>query len=267
MTDAVAAFGGAARWKRLRDLGVSDGRLRAAVRSGDLVRMGPVYAFPDAPSDVVVAAELGGRLTCSSAALWLGLDVLCPPAKVHVVVPRNSSRSSERAVVHRTGRGQGWLAPAPEAVIHALGCLPPIEALVIVDSALRARKISSAEIRQRIVGPDSVRRRGLLALADGRAESPIETVARLAIGAAGFSVDCQVYIADVGRVDLLIDGWLVVEIDGYAHHSSREHFRNDRRRANLLAEKGYVLLRFSYEDVMYRREQMLALIQFVHASR
>jgi very-short-patch-repair endonuclease len=83
----------------------------------------------------------------------------------------------------------------------------------------------------------------------------------------GWSVQSQVYIPDVGRVDLLIDGWLVIEIDGYAHHSSREQFRNDRRRANLLSEKGLVLLRFSYEDVMHRCAQMVAQIRFVHASR
>jgi very-short-patch-repair endonuclease len=190
-----------------------------------------------------------------------------PPVKAHVAVPRNASRTSEQVIVHRTGSGRGWFVSVPEAIVHALGCLPPIEALVIVDGALRTRKVSAPEIRKRIVGPDSVRRHGVLELADGRAESPIETVARIAIRAAGFSVDCQVYIPDVGRVDLLIDDWLVIEIDGYAHHSSREQFRNDRRRANLLAEKGYVLLRFSYDDVMHRGEQMVALIRFVHASR
>ena len=44
-TEAVASYGGAARWKPLLDKGVTDGRLRAAVRSGDLVRKGPVFAL------------------------------------------------------------------------------------------------------------------------------------------------------------------------------------------------------------------------------
>ena len=265
-TDAVAAYGGAARWKRLVDKGVTDGRLRAAVRSGELVRRGPVYAFPDAASDVVVAAELGGRLTCSSAASRLGLDTLNPPDKVHVAVPRNCPRTHKQAIVHRTGHGPGWLVSVPEALVHALGCQPLIDALVMVDSGLRTGGLTKLELRKRIIGPDSVRRRGLLDLADGKAGSVIETVARLAIRSAGMSVQSQVYIPDVGRVDLVVDGWLVVEIDGYAHHSDRDQFRNDRRRANLLAEKGFVLLRFSYEDVMHRTAQMLAQICFVHAS-
>ena len=266
-TEAVAAYGGAARWKRLLDKGVSDGRLRAAVRSGDLVRLGPVYAFPDAPADVVVAAELGGRLTCSSAASRLGVDTLNPPDRTHVAVAHNNPRTHAQAIVHRTAHGPGWLVSVPEALVHALGCLPPVEVLVMVDSALRDKDVSESELRSSIIGPDSARRRGLLALADGKAGSVIETVARVAIRSAGLHVQSQVYIPDVGRVDLVIDGWLVIEIDGYAHHSSRDQFRNDRRRANLLAEKGFVLLRFSYEDVMHRSAQMVAQICFVHASR
>jgi very-short-patch-repair endonuclease len=266
-TEAVEAVGGAARWKRLVDQGVTDGRLRAAVRSGDLVRLGPVYALPDAPPDVLVAAQLGGRLTCSSAALRLGLDILHPPDKVHVLVPRNCPRSDDRAIVHRSGNGTGWLASVPEALVQALGCLPAFDALVMIDSALRQKLATKAEMRKLVVGPHSVRRRGVLELADGRAESVIETVARVAIRSAGLQVQSQVYIPDVGRVDLVVDGWLVIEIDGYAHHSTREQFRNDRRRANLMAEKGMVLLRFSYEDVMFRREQMLALIRYILARR
>jgi very-short-patch-repair endonuclease len=266
-TAAVAAYGGAARWKRLIDKGVTDGRLRASVRSGELVQRGSVYAFPDAASDVVVAAQLGGRLTCSSATSRLGLDTLNPPKKAHVAVAHNNSRTHKGAILHRTGHGPGWLVSVPEALVHALGCLPLVDALVVVDSGLRKKRVCISDLRNRIIGPDSVRRRGLLDLADGKAGSVIETVARLAIRSAGLPVQSQVYIPDVGRVDLVIDGWLVIEIDGYAHHSSRDQFRNDRRRANLLAEKGFQLLRFSYEDVMHRTAQMVGQICVIHASR
>jgi very-short-patch-repair endonuclease len=266
-TGALATYGGAARWKRVLALGVTDGQLRAAVRSGAIGRMGSVYALPAAPADVVVAAQLAGRLTCLSAASRLGLDTLKPPDEAHVAVPRDSSRRHDKVIVHRCGDGPGWLVSVPDAVMHALGCLPPVEALVILDSALREKDVSASELRKRIVGPDSVRRRGLLDLADGKAGSVIETVARIGIRSAGLPVQSQVYIPDVGRVDLVVDGWLVIEIDGYAHHASRDQFRNDRRRANLLAEKGFVLLRFSYEDVMHRTAQMVGQICFVHASR
>ena len=55
----------------------------------------------------------------------------------------------------------------------------------------------------------------------------------------------------VGRVHLVLDGWLVVEADGFEHHSSRADYRNDRRRSNAIAIAGYELLRFSYEDIVH----------------
>jgi very-short-patch-repair endonuclease len=267
---ALLTCGGAARWRRLIKVGVTDGHLRAAVRSGVVVRQGPVFALPDAAADVVVAATLSGRLTCVSAAKHLGLDVLEMPTLAHVAVAKGSSRVSDGAVVHRTGVGAGWLVDVEQALLDCLRCRPPVESLVMIDSALRKRLVMVERLLRRLQGPGSVRARGTLRLADARSGSAIETVARVALVGAGLTVRSQVYISGVGRVDLLIDGWLVVEIDGYAYHSSREQFRNDRRRANRLAEKGFVLLRFSFEDVRFRIDdvvrQVLQMLQ-VRASR
>lgn len=264
---ALVNCGDAARWRRLIRAGVTDGHLRAAVRSGAVVRRGPVYALPDAAADVVVTAELSGRLTCISAAQHLGLDVLHPATVAHVAVAKGSPRASNGAVVHRTGGGSGWLVDLDQALLDCLRCRPPVEALVMIDSALRLQRVTSAALHRQLKGPGSVRLRGTLRLADPRSGSAIETVARLALVASGLTVRSQVDIAGVGQVDLLIDGWLVVEIDGYAHHSSREQFRNDRRRANALAERGFVLLRFSFEDVMSRIDHVVQQVRIVHASR
>jgi very-short-patch-repair endonuclease len=268
--DALSALrqcGGAGRWKRLMAAGVTDGHLRAAVRSGAVVRRGPVYALPDAAADVLVAAQLSGRLTCLSAAQHLGLDVLQAPTLAHVAVPKGSPRASKGAVVHRTGGGPGWCVDLDHALLDCLRCRPPVEALVMIDSALRLQQVNVEHLCRQLQGPGSVRQRGTLRLADPQSGSCIETVARVAFVAAGFTVRCQVFISDVGRVDLLIDGWLVVEIDGYGYHSSREQFRNDRRRANMLAEKGFVLLRFSFEDVMSRIDHVVRQVAIVLAPR
>ena len=46
------------------------------------------------------------------------------------------------------------------------------------------------------------------------------------------------------------DAGLIVETDGYEHHSGRDPFRSDRRRdADLLATYGLQTLRFTYEDI------------------
>ena len=75
----------------------------------------------------------------------------------------------------------------------------------------------------------------------------------------------QIWIDGVGRVDLLLDGWLVLEADGFEHHSDRARYREDRRRANALAVLGYTLLRFSYEDIVHHEAEVAEVIARVLA--
>ena len=70
----------------------------------------------------------------------------------------------------------------------------------------------------------------------------------------------------VGVVDMLLDGWLVLETDGFAFHSGTEDFARDRRRGNALADQGYVLLRFTYRDVVHRPEALVAQVLRVLAG-
>lgn len=60
----------------------------------------------------------------------------------------------------------------------------------------------------------------------------------------------QVFVTGAGWADFMVRGWLVVEVDGYAVH--RGTFREDRRRDAELARLGYVVLRFTYQDVRRR---------------
>lgn len=250
-------------------VGVTDGRLRAAVRAGSVLALGDgVFSLPDAAQDVVVAATLRGSLTCVSAASMYGLDVLVPAVRPHVAVPLSNSRRSDDAEVHRRKHcGSGLLVPLVCAVADTLCCMPPVQALVVVDSAIRDRKTTVPAIEACLRGPGSVRPRQLLRLADGRSGSAPETVVRAALVLAGLEVEPQVKIPGVGRVDLLVDKWLVVEVDGYEFHSGREQYRNDRRRANALVAQGYVLLRFSYEDVMSGLDRLVAQVSAVLAAR
>jgi very-short-patch-repair endonuclease len=62
----------------------------------------------------------------------------------------------------------------------------------------------------------------------------------------------------VGWVDLVVDGWLVVELDGWEFH--REKFREDRRRDAELSRQGCVVLRFTYSDLMSRREWFVEVV-------
>ncbi|MBM7780504.1 endonuclease domain-containing protein [Arthrobacter tumbae] len=101
----------------------------------------------------------------------------------------------------------------------------------------------------------------------GCAESPIEVVARLLFVGAGFHVETQARIEGVGRVDFLLDGFLVVEIDGAAFHSDRKALRRDHRRNNSTLLNGYLILRYGYEDVMFEQQAMLDEIRLALRQR
>jgi very-short-patch-repair endonuclease len=59
---------------------------------------------------------------------------------------------------------------------------------------------------------------------------------------------------------------LVVELDGYAYHSDRASFEADRRRDRELQTRGYVVLRFTYREVMEDPEAVVAAL-WAHLRR
>jgi very-short-patch-repair endonuclease len=55
------------------------------------------------------------------------------------------------------------------------------------------------------------------------------------------------------EVDAVWREWrLVVELDGWAYHRTRQAFQRDRTRGNELVANGWTVLRFTYHDVMRR---------------
>lgn len=253
---------GASWWSQLMTLGVSDGDLRGAVRRGRVVSDGAgTYSLPGADAEALAAAQARGRLTCCSAAVRHGVDLLRQPTRPHVAVPRNRPTTRTDTTIHRgSAPGTGPVVPIVPALVTLVRCLDLVEAVVAIDCAVRQRQVRVASLLARSRGPGSVEVRRRLGLVDGRSGSVIETVLRLALRRAGVAPDCQVRIPGVGRVDFLVDGWLVVEVDGFAFHSERQQYRDDRRRSNGLVEQGYVLLRVTWEDVVHRLDETVAMI-------
>jgi hypothetical protein len=242
-----------------------------ALQAGTVLRLRRgAYALPGADPALRAAIQLGGVLACTSAATSLGLPVLVTRG-IHVVVPRGWSHASLAGVrVHRRDldpeERSGVATSLLRTVLDCARELPLREAVVVCDAALRAGLdevcLRTAAVLAR--GNGSAAIRAVVALADGRAESPIESCLRLVSGRLGTAVP-QVWIDGVGRVDLLLDGWLVLEADGFEHHSDRERYREDRRRANALAVLGYTLLRFSYEDIVHHEDVVAEVIARVLA--
>lgn len=139
-------------------------------------------------------------------------------------------------------------------------CCSPEDAVVAIDSALNRRLTTRAAIESSLGLTAPVAARVALGRADGRSRSPIETVARLALRAAGLAVEVGVVIPMVGEVDLVVGRRVVVELDGFAFHSGRREFREDRRRDRELALQGYVVLRFTAEDVLRDIPRLVAVV-------
>jgi very-short-patch-repair endonuclease len=62
-------------------------------------------------------------------------------------------------------------------------------------------------------------------------------------------VESQVHIDGVGYVDLLLEGRLIVELDG-RHHGEWAQVKKDQRRNNRSVVQGYTVLRYYYDDVV-----------------
>jgi very-short-patch-repair endonuclease len=60
----------------------------------------------------------------------------------------------------------------------------------------------------------------------------------------------QVAFSGVGYVDFLVAGRLVVEVDGYEFHSSKEQFEADRGRDAVILGRGYPTLRLPARVVL-----------------
>lgn len=83
----------------------------------------------------------------------------------------------------------------------------------------------------------------------------------------GLSFEVQVAIPGVGIVDFVVEGWLIIECDSEAHHSSWNAQRRDRRRDQEAAALGYATYRPIAEDIMWNPDSVLAALRGLVASR
>lgn len=260
--------------------GMSKADIRKHVETGQLwqVHRG-WYAEPGTDAEIIRAMRLGGRLGCVSALRLYG--AWCPPdAGMHVGMPRSASGrrmrrpaddDQQQVTAHwrSTAEVQLWstgVCPLAAAVEQAAQCQPTEYAVAVLDSLLHRRLISSERLRHALLNLPAHRRR-LPALLDSRSEEGIESVARYLLRSNGFHAEPQVTIAGIGRADLVIDGWVVIELDGRETHAQQVAFASDRYRDGLMQQRGYTVLRFTYSQVLYDREFILRTVRAVMSRR
>ena len=148
------------------------------------------------------------------------------------------------AAVQRVARGVYALPNSDPLLVHA-GChLVQLPALRDRFPAAREKAIVRLVARIR---PQS--------------GSIIETMARYLLEEAGLTVELQVQIPGMGHLDLLVDGLLSVEADGYAHHACREAYREDRRRWNVTVIRSVPTLRVTYEMLLGEPQEFVRLVR------
>jgi very-short-patch-repair endonuclease len=251
--------GSAARTATIKRAGFSDRAIRAAVACGSIVRRRHgILALPDAQVDIVAALGANGLLTCASAARHNGIWVLHEPRTPHLLCRHGNAQGF---VIHRESVVETPhirpVASLTDTLLHSLRCLPDVESAVMVESALCQGRTNLEYLRERLPGNRNGAARKVLSLVDGSADSPIEVLARILFRQAGIRTETQVELPGIGIVDFVLEGRLIVEVDGESHLQPRQ-VKKDRRRNNAGTVNGYLVLRYDYSQIVYQRETVLA---------
>ncbi|WJY66848.1 hypothetical protein CAQUA_10810 [Corynebacterium aquatimens] len=94
--------------------------------------------------------------------------------------------------------------------------------------------------------------RSCIAFADADAQSAVESFARAALIEAGITGVSLQFPVEIYFVDLCIDGWLLIEIDGAVKYEedTREALLRERQREKRILNLGYRMLRFSAKEII-----------------
>ena len=247
--------------------------LEIRVRKGGLIRIRRgVYAMTvPATAERLAALDLssGARIVAcmQTAAAMYGFDTE-PDRRLHVLDPGIRMRPSSDVMVHqRLGAPlktiQGRLATAPAwTAVEVARTLRRPRALATLDAALHVGACTVVELdaaaREQKGRRGIVRVRELLAHADGRAESPMESEARLVFIDGGLPLPELQYeivdgCGDLWRADFAWpDAMVVAEYESMEWHASPEALKHDRMKTARLQECGWTCVPIVVDDVRQR---------------
>lgn len=270
----VEGLGGVCSWRELRRA-VPWRSIAPAVAQGAVVRAGRgVYALPCADEGRVAAARITGTVSHRTAAMLHGWKVKRAPELPDVTLPRHRKLRQgvkDVATVHwrdlDTAEATGGVTTPVRTVIDCCLDLPFDEALAIFDSALR-NGLSRLRVREAalLLGPRQRRRVLHVArLASPRAANPFESVLRaIALQVPGLTVEPQLAIRYDGffaQVDLGDESLrIVLEADSFEFHTQRRDFDRDCRRYDELVARDWLVLRFTWEQVMFDPDWVARII-------
>jgi len=255
--------------------------VRRALASGDLHRpRRGIYALPALPAARTAAARLGGVLSHTSAARELGLELGHAEDAVHVTVPRGGR------VVPQPGVVAHWKAlPAEDVtgdvttplrtVLDCATVLPFPQALAVADSALQLKYVGAEELvtaaRSRR-GPGRAACLRVATWADHRADNGFESVLRGTLVVAGVTDLVPQVPVRLGRFTVHVDladvaRRIAVEGDSFTYHATRPAFTRDCERYDELGVAGWLVLRFTWEQVAMSPAWVVDVVRRGRAGR
>lgn len=260
--------------------GISSKQLRGA----DVVRLSRdtylprvlLTELPERIAAVLLTAPPGAVVShLTASALWgLAIPLQREDGPVHLTVSTGSAvRARVDRTIHRrvlepveTVERLGFRLTTPQRTRRDLAMTLAPPALLAVTDQLLAHWCSRADLAAQLAlqpsGRGSARAREVLPVGDSRAASPMESVLRWLLHAAGVPTPvlqhpiwtpAGEFFADLAWPELKV----LVEFDGDLHRD-RAVFVNDLRRQNALVAAGRTVLRFSSADVLGRPDEVVA---------
>lgn len=268
----VTALGGVAHRNDLTSAGFTQYRIVAAIKAGALRAISRSWvAIVEADQVAVLAAQLGGRIACTTAARALGLWTLAddtphiwvPPKSRH---PRINGVRLHRSVPLAPATRAGGIESLIDVLAHVAVCLPFESAIAVWESAIRKGLVIPAALSA--IPWRSIAAQRLAAAAGVLADSGLESIVVERLRLMGLVVRQQVQL--LGHpVDILIGDRLVIQIDGWKFHSTSADRNRDNRHDARLRAAGYRLIRIGYAEIVsgwaaIEAEIVLAIAQRAH---
>lgn len=256
VAEVVARLGGAARTDQLLRF-VTPRDLTEAVAAREVERLSKGrYGLPALGATHREAARLDATITCLSAAVEQGWEVLHQPDRPWLAVPRNRKVDPRRRRgVHLTWSGHGGTVTSPvTTVLECARRLPFVEALGVADSALRHGVVDLDELQVAAAGlrgPGSPAAVRVATHAHPLAHNPLESALRaLSLEVPGLRLVPQVPVR-VDGVEIhpdLVDERLrlVVEAEGWLYHGAPDQFAHDLWRYTALTVDRWTVARFGH---------------------
>jgi very-short-patch-repair endonuclease len=263
------------------DRRIAIGRLHPLYRG--VLRVGPVVSPHARTMAAVLACGTHAVLSHRSAgALW-GLLPAAPGSELEVTLPRDVRRRVPGVIAHRTcvlgvddiTMCDGIPVTTPIRTLLDLGAVLPSHDLEhAIAMADRAGMVRTEHLATHVNGlPSRSGRLGATYRGAARIRALLEVH-----GAALTRSEAEARLLALirrarlprPRVNTLLLGYevdflwedqrLVVEVDGFAYHSSEKAFARDRRRDAELTTSGFNVVRFTWDDVSRHPEATLVML-------